>query len=307
MKVLLLTPVLDQPQFLPDSIASVAAQTLDRAHYEHRILDGGSGPETMEALAAQRDHYPGLRIESTPDAGQADALRRGFADTDADILGWLNADDMLGGSALETAVELFEADPGVDVVYGDALFIDERGRCIGGYPTAPFDKQLLPSFCYLSQPSVFFRREAYEHVGGLDACLEYALDYDLWLRLLAAGATFRHVPRVLSATRLHAASKTAAGGDAFTREVRTVQERHFPGQEPAGRRLWERYRTLRVQRPRDSRAGALAHALVAKIVSLDSPLACMRWALRIAALQVRARRVAAPYLGSTWTGWKRRR
>jgi hypothetical protein len=75
---------------------------------------------------------------------------------------------------------------------------------------------------------VFFRKSAYRQAGGIDATLDYALDYDLWLRMLATDARFAYIPELLSATRLHGKSKTATGQSAFTREVLACQARHFP-------------------------------------------------------------------------------
>ena len=64
-----------------------------------------------------------MRIQS--DAGQADALNRGFKYSDGSILGWVNSDDVLLPGALETVVEVFEANPNIEVVYGGAFFLKE--------------------------------------------------------------------------------------------------------------------------------------------------------------------------------------
>jgi len=43
---------------------------------------------------------------------------------------------------------------------------------------------------YVAQPSVFFRRDVYDAVGGVDAGLRFVMDYDLWVRFARRGARF---------------------------------------------------------------------------------------------------------------------
>src|SRR5262249_21177697 len=72
---------------------------------------------------------------SEPDRGQADALNKGFARARGELLGWLSSDDTLLPGSLERVVSRFEADPELVLVYGGALFTDERGgraRAVNG-------------------------------------------------------------------------------------------------------------------------------------------------------------------------------
>ncbi len=161
-----------------------------------------------------------MRIQS--DAGQADALNRGFRYSDGSILGWINSDDVLLPGAVETVVEAFEDNPSVDVIYGDAFFINKTGVIQGRYPTSIFSEKLLLNTCILSQPSVFFRRSIYDKVGGIRDDLHYCLDYNLWLKFYQAGANFLYIKKPLSATRIYDATKSATGGEKFVEEIRSM-------------------------------------------------------------------------------------
>jgi len=302
MKLCIVIPSFNQADFLEASVRSVVEQTTALPGAEVRLMDGGSGLEVLEIIERLKRDYPQLEVQSRPDDGQADALARGFAATDADIIGWLNSDDLLLPGALNKVLSGFGRWPESHVIYGDALFIDERGVCTGAYPTAPFDPELLKSFCYLSQPSVFFRRSAYLGAGGIDAELRYAIDYDLWLRLLANGARFRYLPEILSATRLHDQSKTATGQTAFTREVRACQTRHFPGSANAGRALWESYRRLIIKAPWLWRPIALLLAWLGRLARPKEIPENAAWAYRVSQLHRRARKRAKPHLGKTFPG-----
>lgn len=242
MKLCLAMPSKGHETFLEAAVRSVLTAWPAAGELEFRILDAGTDEGTLVRVRRLIEDVDGAELRSKPDAGQADALRRCFAATDADILGWLNSDDLLLPGAIDHVLERFWANDSIDVLYGNALFVDAGGRCIGSYPVTGFDGQLLKSFCFLSQPSTFFRASAYAAVDGIDAGLDFALDYDLWLRLLAEGARFQHSRRVLSATRLHSSTKTGTGESQFTREVAECQQRAFPGEAVAERAAWQRYR-----------------------------------------------------------------
>lgn len=302
MKLCLLIPSLNQAGFLESAVRSVADQIRGLSSADVRLMDGGSEPEGLHIIENLEREYPKLKVDRGPDQGQADALEKGFATTDADILGWLNSDDLLLPGALQKVLHEFFQRPEIDVIYGDALFIDEEGACIGAYPTAPFDPQLLKSFCYFSQPSVFFRKAAYVRAGGVDAKLDYAIDYDLWLRLLASGARFYYLPELLSATRLHSQTKTSTGQGGFTGEVRTCQSRHFPEPGSAGRAVWESYRRLVGAAPGLPRSAALGLAWMRRLVYWKQIPESSAWVYRVGKLHRLAARRAKPYLGKKFPG-----
>ena len=61
---------------------------------------------------------------------------------------------------------------------------------------------------YVPQETLFWRREVWERIGGLDESFQYALDWDMLLRMRMAGARFRRVPRFLGAFRIYEQQKT---------------------------------------------------------------------------------------------------
>lgn len=176
---------------------------------------------TSEVLARHKGSE-NIHVRIQSDGGQADALNRGFRYSDGSILGWVNSDDVLLPGALETVVEVFEGNPSVEVVYGDAFFINETGIIQGKYPTSEFNEKLLLNKCILSQPSVFYRRSIYNKVGGLRNDLHYCLDYNLWLKFYQAGANFCYINKPLSATRIYGATKGATAGRKYVDEIRSM-------------------------------------------------------------------------------------
>jgi glycosyltransferase involved in cell wall biosynthesis len=217
-------PSYRQGRFLRPCLESLLRQS--GPALEILVLDNCSDDETAAVLEAYRTRLS--RVEVRPDHGQADALRRGFAMARGEILAWLNCDDMLMPAAAARAVNVLQADPAIDVVYGHCAHIDEAGDFLGYFHfISDYDEEILRNASdFIPQPSTFFRRSAYERSGGLDPSLSYTMDWDLWCLMARSGAKFRFLPEVLAAARIHAGAKTVRGGLRRFLEVTRVNLRH---------------------------------------------------------------------------------
>jgi glycosyltransferase involved in cell wall biosynthesis len=184
-------------RYLAETIESVLSQ--DYPHIEYIVMDGGSTDGSLEILERYRGR---IRYTTGPDAGPADAIHRGFALAKGEILAWINADDTYLPGAVRTAAEYLQAHPNVDVVYGEAYWIDEHGDVIDRYPTQPFDPTVLKSDCFICQPASFLRASAYRQCS-LDPAQLLAFDYDLWIRMSKQHCRFDMLPHYLANSRMH--------------------------------------------------------------------------------------------------------
>ena len=132
---------------------------------------------------------------------------KGFELAEGEILAWLNSDDVYLPGALQKVTKLFEGNPGMALIYGDAQYCDKEGNVIGMYPAEAFDYAKLAWFNFICQPSAFFKKEAFDDVHGLDESLHFAIDYDLFLRI---GKKFKvlYQAEIFSKYRLHEQAKT---------------------------------------------------------------------------------------------------
>lgn len=205
--IVLVTPSFNQVRFIGKTISSVLEQNYPLLKFV--IQDACSKDGTEDVLKSFEDIRIDIRIE--PDQGQADALNRGFANSRADIMAYLNSDDLFLPGTLHFVAQYFHDHQSVDVIYGNRLIIDERGMEIGRWILPGHDPRVLSFVDYLPQESMFWRRRIWERVGSkFDVGLQFALDWDLILRFLEAGAVFHHVPELFGVFRAHSGQKSQA-------------------------------------------------------------------------------------------------
>ncbi|NJK36162.1 MAG: glycosyltransferase [Oscillatoriales cyanobacterium SM2_2_1] len=200
----IVTPSFQQGRFIERTLLSVLQQTF--TDWEYIICDGLSTDETHQILEAYRNQ-PRLTILQERDRGQSDAVNKGIMHTEGEIVGWLNSDDCYFPETLNRVAQIFRSHPHVQVVYGDADYVDVGDRPLEPYPTAPWSYERLKEECFLCQPAVFFRRELIQRHGMLNPDLCYCLDYELWLRL-GRHTEFYYLPEKLATSRMYGDNKT---------------------------------------------------------------------------------------------------
>jgi glycosyltransferase involved in cell wall biosynthesis len=220
--VAVVTPSLNQARFIGEAIDSVLGQSYPLLAY--LVMDGGSTDGTPAFLARYGDR---LLWKSTTDGGQADALNRGFECIRGEIMGWLNSDDMWLPGTLARIVSYFEANPKVDLVYGNRIFIDDTSRETGRVVLPPHDPKALRYLDFVPQESLFWRRRAWDLAGPFDPAFRFAIDWDFILRAAAAGCRFARIPYFLGCFRVHTAQKTRLLAGAGRKEADLLRQRQF--------------------------------------------------------------------------------
>lgn len=220
-KVSIITPSYNQAEFLPSTIESVLNQTY--SDIEYFIIDGGSTDGSVEIIKSCQERLAGWISE--PDRGQTDAINKGFAMANGDIIAWLNSDDTYLPYTIKSAVDYLQDNPDVGLVYGNANYIDKYGRTIGRFPAAQTSlDQLRQGYVHIPQQAAFFRKSLWDQVGPLDPDFFFAMDYDLWVRL-AAISGIQHIDQTWANFRLHQDAKTIAADDRCWPEMLKVHYR----------------------------------------------------------------------------------
>jgi glycosyltransferase involved in cell wall biosynthesis len=226
-KISIVTPSFNQAAFIEEALRSVKRE--EYPGIEHIVVDGNSTDSTVEVLTrhgSQRG-WEHLRWFSEPDRGQAHAINKGMHCARGEILAYLCSDDAYAPGALAFAGSFFKEHPAVDCIYGDCWFVDENGQVLRKKKAVPFNAARLQRANCIWQPTVFFRRRAWETVGDFNERLHLAMDYEYWLRM-ARVARIQAVNRHLAIYRWQQSSKTVTQTGEHLREAYSVA-RSFGG------------------------------------------------------------------------------
>lgn len=222
----IVTPSFQQAAHLRETLSSVLDQDIA---CEYVVQDGGSTDGTVGILREQSSRLTAWASER--DAGQADAIAKGFRRTAGhpeDVMAWINSDDFYLPGTLAYVADYFARHPEVDVVYGHRILVDADSQEIGRWFLPPHDDEVLRLNDFVPQETLFWRRRIWDRVGGIDVSYKFAMDWDLLLRFQAAGAKIIRVPYFLACFRIHPAQKTAAQMEAVgQKEIDSLRRRTF--------------------------------------------------------------------------------
>lgn len=221
LTVSIITPSFNQAPYLEETIQSVLGQSYP--NIEYFIIDGGSTDGSVSIIKKYESKLKGWISEK--DKGQTDAINKGFAMANGEILGWINSDDTLLPNAVEEAVAFLKGNLQTALVYGDTNYIDGQSRIIGRFPAAQTSySKLRRGYVHIPQQASFFRKDFWDAVGPLDPDFYFAMDYDLWVRI-ARRAPIQYIQRIWANFRLHEDAKTISADDRCWPEMLKVHYR----------------------------------------------------------------------------------
>ena len=218
-RVSVLLPVRDAAPWLETALDSLAHQSFP--DFEVVAVDDGSrdgSGDLLEARAAGDSRFRVLhRPAADPHPGLVAALDEGLARCRGELVARMDADDVAHPRRLELQVAALDRDPSLDVVSCLVRFFPsstvEGGmrryeRWLNGLVTheAILRERFVES--PVPNPTVLVRRGTLDRVGSWrdahgDGGEAWPEDYDLWLRMAAAGARISKVARVLHFWREH--------------------------------------------------------------------------------------------------------
>lgn len=221
--------------YLSACISSVTNQSY--ANWELLLVDASSqGGIVSNCLEAIGDDARIRHLELDGNLGIAGNTNVGIENATGGWVAFLDYDDILEPDALFCYVRAIARD--ADAV---ALFCDEDTFEVDGQYRFPvFKSELNLDLLYSYNCVTHFlavKREALEAIGTSPDDVTGAQDYDLTLRVIAAGGKIVHVPRVLYHWRQHSASTAGdnVSSKPYAQEAgRLALQRHFEARGIAG-------------------------------------------------------------------------
>jgi glycosyltransferase involved in cell wall biosynthesis len=209
-----LVPVHGFAPYLAETLDCVLGQ--DPAPGAVVVVDDAS----PQPLALHPDHAPHCTlVRRELCGGPAAARASGFAvlGPRVDLVALCDSDDAWAPGKLAAQLAALERFPDAGVCFGRALVVGADGRPTGERWTelapGPHGGPELAARLYAANPlptsSVMLRRAALEAVGGFASPVRLAEDWDLWLRLAAAGFEFVCEPGAVVRYRRHPGGLTA--------------------------------------------------------------------------------------------------
>jgi glycosyltransferase involved in cell wall biosynthesis len=206
---------------LEETVASALAQ---RPRPDVLNVDDGS---TDGALEVARRFEPQIRVLSGPNRGVSAARNRGIAETAAEWLLFLDADDLLMPGTI--AARLATAhDSGADVIICDweELIVDGSGAIRPGPRRAVDwgaleDDPELATATHVWAPTaaILYRRSLVERIGGFRADLPVIQDARFLFDAAFHGARFAHAPHVGARYRIASGSLSRRDPARFWQDV----------------------------------------------------------------------------------------
>lgn len=202
--VSIIVPSYNQGRFIRETIDSVLSQ--DYRPIELIVMDGASTDETVSVLQSYGER-PELRWRSERDSGVVDAVNKALAEAQGEIIAIQSSDDFYTPGAIKTAVDEFERDPALGLLYGDVEYVDEDSKPLTRTSLPPFDlHEYIGKITYIPQASAFFRASAMRDAGGWRDDVSYAADAEFFLRISLKHRT-RKIDALLARYRYHAAQR----------------------------------------------------------------------------------------------------
>ncbi|HEX7091196.1 MAG TPA: glycosyltransferase [Longimicrobiales bacterium] len=202
-RVSVLLPCRNAAAHLPEAIASLEAQTY--ADFEVLAVDDGSTDATAALLEAWAARDGRVRVLRAPPRGLVPALASALDAAAGELIARMDADDIAEPDRLARQVALLDASPdvvacGTRVRYFPRAAVRDGVRRYEQWLNALTEPEELARDifveCPIAHPALVVRRAALLAVGGYRDP-GWPEDYDLVLRLWAAGGRLANVPAVL--------------------------------------------------------------------------------------------------------------
>ena len=186
-KISFITITFNWKETVAEAIESVIAQNY--SNLEYIVVDGLSTDGTVDIIKNYSQHIS--RFVSEKDEGISDAFNKGISFATGDIIGILNADDVMLPGALDAMAEAFDGK--TDIYRGNIrIWNPKTDNQVREFPSMEF--KLMPINVHVAHPGTFITPAAYKKWGVYRKDMRFAMDLELLCRHYRGGAVLKYVP-----------------------------------------------------------------------------------------------------------------
>ncbi|MCR4923824.1 MAG: glycosyltransferase [Lachnospiraceae bacterium] len=193
VRVSIITVSYNSEKTIERTIRSVLDQSL--SPFEYILVDGASLDSTLKIIEGYRDRFEekgiAYKVSSKKDKGIYDAMNKGIAMAEGDIVGIINSDDWYEKDAVETVIKAYRESP-FDLFYADLRMHMENGRSFVKHSR---NRKYATSRDW-NHPTTFITKKLYDKYSYRNETLHD--DYDLILKLKKAGVKTRVENKVIA-------------------------------------------------------------------------------------------------------------
>lgn len=275
-RVTWLLPVRNAMPFLPEALASMAAQTF--RDFDVLAWDNGSRDDSLDVLRSWIPaRLPGRIVADHPFEQLGACLRAMVAMGDSELIARMDGDDVNEPTRLAEQVAALDSHRDWLGVGTQMRKIDADGRITCEerfYPCHPYEVRWRVFFSPpFGHPTLLLRRGAALAAGNYTD-MGVSQDWDLWLRLLTRGP-MGNLPQTLLRHRDHHASVSARQRSRWFEVGEALAETHAPALFPGvsretAMRVWRFFSSMSSQRNRGRPPSPRAIHALARAAARDA-------------------------------------
>ena len=222
-------PTYNCAEFLKETLQSVLAQDPGEAIMEIIVVDDHSTKDDPEAIVKEFGNGRVQFYRQPNNIGKSSNYAFGINLSKGHYIHLLHGDDTVEPGFYKTIANLFKEHPKASAAFCRSNYINDDNHTIGEtelfIPKSGIINNFLERIAVwqlIQPPSIVFKREVYETLGGYDTRLEYIEDWEFYVRA-ALNYEFVYSPEILANYRVfpeNSSSKSIKGG----KRVKTIEQ-----------------------------------------------------------------------------------
>lgn len=221
-KVCIVLPTYNGQEHLEESIKSIIRQTY--TNWELIIVNDCSTDSTEIIAKNYAEKDKRIRVISNKkNMKLPNSLNIGFQNAEGEYYTWTSDDNLYKENAIETMVNFLDSSLDYGMVYCNTILIDGKGNIIKEN-LLPEPEQLI--FTNTVGACFLYRKQIAKKIGGYDANLFLAEDYEYWLRMYQY-SKIKHISDFLYYYRCHEKSLSNTKLADIKKQTVKVWEKHY--------------------------------------------------------------------------------